>query len=129
MSVDVFYPTKTLKDASKDKPIVSFIPDEDGRDPNPAWDHVARSVWPSTLEDISSRETLANVLMYASNDPTLCEADSHAVIVMARMCQMLMGRTWTDKWLWDNQHSLKKRVKFNKKNYGGFFGGFWRKLW
>ena len=126
----VHYPTKELKEASESKPIISFIPDEDGRDPDPAWDHVARSVWPTTIEGITSRDTLAEVLMYASNDEVLNDAAPQAVIVMSRMCQRLKGSEWMDKWLWDNQLKLKKKVDYNRKNYGaGFFSRLWRKMW
>jgi hypothetical protein len=125
---DVFYPTKELKDAAS-KPVASYIP-EDGRDPDPAWDHISRSLWPSTLEGKTSRESLADILMYSCNDPTLAEASPTTAIVLARMCQRLMGDTWTNKWLWDNQIQLKKRTKYNRRNYGvGFFGKFWRKYW
>ena len=128
--MSVYYPTKELKEASESKPIISFIPDEDGRDPDPAWDHVARSVWPTTIEDVTSRDTLAEVLMYASNDPTLCDASPEAIIVMSRMCQRLKGRGWMDKWLWDNQLKVKKKVDYNRKNFGkGYLSRLWRKIW
>jgi hypothetical protein len=125
---DAFYLTEELKKASISKPLISHIP-EDGRDPDPSWDHMSRSIWPSTLEDRSSREALANELMYATNDPTLREAAPVAVIIMARMCQRMMGDMWTEKWLWDNQFKLKKRVDYNRRNYGvGFIGKLLRKI-
>ena len=124
---DIFYATEELKQASMEKPVVSHIP-EGGRDPDPSWDHIARSIWPTTLEDKTSREALANELMFATNDPTLNEAAPMAVIIMARMCQRMMGDDWMKRWLWDNQFKLKRRVAYNRKNYGvGFFGRLWRK--
>ena len=124
---EVFYPTKKLKEASKNKPIISYIP-EDGRDPDPSWDHISRSLWPTTLENVSSRQALSEILMYACNDPTIEGASPQTAIIMARMCQRLMGRSWMERWLWDNQMGLKKRVAKNHANYGkGFFSRWWQK--
>jgi hypothetical protein len=124
---DSFYPTEELKKASLMKPIVSYIP-EDGKDPDPSWDVIARSLWPSTVDEKTSREALAHELMFATYDPTLRDVAPTVVIVMSRMCQRLMGDVWMDRWLWDNQFILKRRIDYNRRQFGvGFISKFFRK--
>lgn len=113
-----FFITEELKKAKEQKPITSYIPD-DGRDPNPAWDEVARALWPATREQQTARESLADILMYAINDDTVLGASPNAGIAMARMCQNLMGNAWMDSWLILNQNTLRSRIRTNKNNYGG----------
>ena len=113
-----FFPTEALKKQRERKPITAFIP-EDGRDPNPAWDAVARSVWPATRENQTDRESLANALMYACYDDTVLSAAQDAGIIMARMVQSMMGRAWVDRWLKDNYFNLSRRIDRNRREYGG----------
>jgi len=115
----VFYPTEALKRAREQKPIVSYIP-EDGQDPDPAWDVVAKRLWPATRENQTSRESLADVLMWACNDDTVLGASPNAGIVMARMVQNLMGNAWMDHWVRDNYGPLQRKISINKQYYGGF---------
>lgn len=113
-----FFPTEALKKAREARPITSYIP-EDGRDPNPMWDMVARSVWPATKEKQTDREALADVFMWAIYDDTVLGAVPSAGIAMARMAQRMMGNAWMDRWLWENQHPLKRRITINKREFGG----------
>jgi len=119
----VFYPTEALKVASEHKPISSYIPD-DGRDPNPAWDVVARSVWPATKYGQKDREALAEVLMWACNDDVVLGATPSAGIVMARMVQSLMGNAWMDRWVRDNYGPMGQRIRNNQRMYGGLRKAF-----
>jgi hypothetical protein len=113
-----FFPTEVLKKAKELKPITSYIPD-DGRDPNPMWDAVARALWPATKEGQTDREALAEVLMWASYDDTVLGAAPTAGIAMARMVQLLMGNEWMKRWVWENQHPLRRRISINKREFGG----------
>lgn len=79
---------------------------------------MARSVWPATKEKQTSREALAEVLMWAINDDTILGAAPYAGIVMARMAQRLMGNEWMINWLKFNKTELKKRIVINKTNFG-----------
>lgn len=118
ISEAVFFPTEKLKKAREQKPITSYIP-EDGRDPNPAWDDVARSVWPATRENQTHREAMASALMWAIYDDTVTGAAPNAAIILARMCQRLMGNEWMEMWLLLNQNPLRQRVSINRRNFGG----------
>jgi len=113
-----FFPTEVLKQLKEKKPITTFIPD-DGRDPNPMWDEVARSLWPSTKENQTNRESLAETLMWAVCDDTILASSPEAGIVMARLVQQLMGNTWMKRWEWDNFHPLQRKTQFNKHHFGG----------
>jgi len=113
-----FFPTEALKKAKESKPITSYIP-EDGRDPNPMWDDVARSLWPATKEKQTDREALAEVLMWASYDDTVLGAAPTAGIAMSRMAQRLMGNEWMHRWVRENQHPLRRRISINKREFGG----------
>lgn len=113
-----FYPTEALKRTQERKPITSYIT-EDGRDPNPAWDEVARVMWPPTREKQTARESLAEELMWAIYDDTVVGAAPNAGIAMARMCQNLMGNAWMENWLRFNVDPLRNRIKRNRQNYGG----------
>jgi hypothetical protein len=113
-----FFPTEALKRAKELKPITSYIP-EDGRDPNPMWDDVARSLWPAAKENQTDREALAEVLMWASYDDTVLGAAPTAGIMMSRMAQRLMGNEWMKRWAWENQHPLRRRISINKREFGG----------
>lgn len=113
-----FFPTEALKKAREQKPIVSYIP-EDGRDPNPAWDEIARVLWPASRENQTARESLADILMFAIYDDTVLGAVPNAGIAMARMVQNLMGNAWMDRWLRDNQNPLRRRISINKRQFGG----------
>ena len=114
----IFFLTETLKKKKDQKPITSYIP-EDGKDPNPAWDEIARSIWPATRERQTHREALAHVIMWAIHDDTILGAAPCAGIAMSRMAQRLMGDAWMKRWLRDNLNPLRKRVAINRKNYGG----------
>jgi hypothetical protein len=122
-----FFPTETLKIQKERRPITAYIP-EDGRDPDPSWDTVARAVWPATKENQTNREALANSLMYACYDDTVLSAARDAGIIMVRMVQLMMGRTWMDRWLRDNQPGLSRRVSHNRREYGGLFRKITRNL-
>jgi hypothetical protein len=113
-----FFPTEVLKKVKEVKPIMAYIP-EDGRDPNPMWDEVARSLWPATKEKQKDREALAEVLMWAAYDDTVLGAAPCAGIVMSRMAQRLMGNEWMERWQWDNYHPLRRKISFNKREFGG----------
>jgi hypothetical protein len=113
-----FYPTKKLKEAGEKKPIMSYIP-ENGCDPNPAWDDVARSVWPSTKEHQTHREAMASALMWSIYDDTVGGAAPNAAIILARMCQRLMGDEWMEMWLLINRNPLTRRISDNKRKFGG----------
>jgi len=115
-----FFPTEALKKAHEQKPITSYLPENDGRDPNPMWEDVARSVWPATRENQTSREALADVLMWAVYDETILSASPNAGIAMSRMIQRLVGSKWTRDWLRDNRGALQRRIKLNRQEYGGF---------
>ena len=117
-SVVAFFPTEALKKAREQKPIMSYIP-EDGRDPNPVWDEIARSVWPATKEKQTNREALADVFMWAIYDDTVLGACPNAGIAMSRMAQRLMGNEWMNNWLRDNQNPLRRRISINKRDFGG----------
>jgi hypothetical protein len=114
-----FYPTEELKKAREKKPISSYIP-EDGRDPNPAWDEVARIMWPPTRENQSARESLAEQLMWAIHDDTILSASPNVGIALARMCQNLVGNAWMERWLVYNSSPLRDRIRFNRRTFGGF---------
>lgn len=114
----IFYPTEALKKASERRPVTSYIP-EDGRDPNPAWDEIAKAVWPATREGQKSREALADVLMWACNDDVVLGASPNAGIVMARMVQNLMGNEWMDRWLRDNSGPLRRKITLHRREFGG----------
>lgn len=114
----IFFLTETLKQKKDQKPITSYIP-EDGRDPNPLWDELARSIWPATRERQSHRESLADVLMWAIHDDTVLGAAPLAGIAMSRLAQRLMGDHWMKCWLRDNYRPLRRRLAVNKRNYGG----------
>jgi hypothetical protein len=114
-----FFPTEHLKKARERKPITSYIPD-DGRDPNPMWEELAKSVWPATREKQTNREALADVLMWACQDDTVLGAAPNAGIVMSRMAQRLMGNEWMERWHKDNHHQLRRRISVHKHQYGGF---------
>ena len=125
-----FFPTEALKKAREKKPITAYIP-EDGRDPNPAWDEVARVIWPATRENQTAREALADVLMLAVNDETVLGASPNMGVVLARMCQNLMGNEWMEMWLLLNQNRLRQRISINRRRYGGtkkFFKNFFSSL-
>jgi hypothetical protein len=113
-----FYPTEALKRTRERKPITSYIT-EDGRDPNPAWDEIARVMWPPTREKQTARESLAEELMWAIYDDTVIGAAPNAGIAMARMCQNLMGNAWMENWLRFNIDPLRSRIKRNRQHYGG----------
>jgi len=115
-----FFPTEALKKAHEQKPITSYLPESDGKDPNPMWEDVARSVWPATRENQTSREALADVLMWAVYDETILSASPNAGIAMSRMIQRLVGSKWTRDWLRDNRGALQRRIKLNRQEYGGF---------
>jgi len=120
-----FFPTERLKATMEAKGIKSYIP-EDGRDPNPCWDEVARIAWPSSLENQTSRESLANQLMYAVYDDVISGACPEAAIIMSRMAQNLMGNQWMEDWLCKNEGVLRKRIRLHKRTYGSEFK---LKLW
>lgn len=113
-----FFPTETLKKAKEQKPITSYIP-EDGRNPDPAWDVVARVLWPPSRENQTSRESLADVLMWAIYDDVVLGAAPNASIAMARMVQNLMGNAWMERWVKDNQAPLRRRIGIHRREYGG----------
>jgi len=108
--MEKFFPTTELKEASENKPIVGYLP-EDGRDPNPAWDLVANAVWPATKENQTAREALADAFMVASNTASVYNDARNAALIMARMSQILMGKSWVDRWLWDNSDDVHRGRK------------------
>jgi len=114
------FPTEQLKVTMEEKGIKSYIP-EDGRDPNPAWDVVARALWPSTLESQDHREALATQLMWGSYDDVVAGAAPEAAIIMARMAQLLCGKSWMDNWILCNEGVLRRRIKLHKQHFGGEF--------
>lgn len=122
-----FFPTEELKIRSEKQPITSYIPD-DGRDPDPAWDVVARSLWPATRENMSHRESLASTLMYAVYDETIQLASRDTSVITSRMVQTLMGRAWMDRWLRDNYFDVSKRVEHNRRVHGGAATRFLKRL-
>ena len=90
---------------------------EDGRDPDPIWDTVARALWPATKEKQTHREALAHQLMkatYSDNDSDALDRD--AAIIMARLTQLLMGKPWVERWIWDHsrRHLLRQRRASNE---------------
>jgi len=115
-----FFPTERLKIVMEEKGIRSYIP-EDGRDPNPQWDDVARALWPSTLESQNHREALATQLMWGSYDDVVAGAAPEAAIIMARMVLLLCGKSWMDNWILYNEGTLRRRIKLHKKNFGSEF--------
>lgn len=133
-----FFPTERLKIVMEEKGIKNYIP-EDGRDPNPAWDHVARALWPSIWPSMAEekdeeqanrhRESLANQLMWGSYDEVVADIAPEAAIIMARMAQNLCGKTWMKNWVLKNEGTLRKRVKLHKQNYGDtIFQIIWKKI-
>lgn len=115
-----FFPTEALKKAHDQKPITSFLPEKDGKDPNPIWEDIARSIWPATREGQTNREALADILMWAVYDETILSASPNAGIAMSRMIQRLVGDDWVYAWLRDNRGALRRRIQINKREYGGF---------
>lgn len=115
-----FFPTEALKVAHDQKPISSYLPEEDGRDPHPMWEEVARSIWPATKENQTSREALAEILMFAVLDNTVLYASPNAGIAMSRMIQRLVGDNWVENWLLRNHKQLRRKIEINKREYGGF---------
>ena len=94
---------------------------EDGRDPDPIWDSVARSLWPATKEKQSHREALAHQLMkatYSSNDTDALYRD--AAIIMARLTQLLMGKPWVERWVWDHSRRSLLRQRRTSRGVIGF---------
>lgn len=112
-----FFPTERLKITMEQKGITSYIP-EDGRDPNPCWDTVSRALWPSTIDNITNRESLAHQLMYGAYDEVVSGACPEAAVIMSRMAQNLMGNTWMQTWLFNNDGVLRRRIKIHKHQYG-----------
>jgi hypothetical protein len=112
--------TKKLAELKLKQMECTFYIPEDGRDPNPIWEEVSRSVWPSTQENQTDREALADVLMWACQDDVVLNACPNAGIVMSRMAQRLMGDSWMKRWLIDNYSPLRRRVNFHRREYGGF---------
>lgn len=124
-SIDsTFFVTEELKKAREEKPIKSYIPEEGGRDPNPAWDEVSRALWPATKEKQTDRESLAEVLMWTIYDDTVMSAARDSGVVMARLCQKLVGDGWMEQWLLVHQNSLRSRISLNKRRYGGLKKAF-----
>lgn len=119
-----FFVTEALKKAKEEKPITSYIPEEGGRDPNPAYDEVARALWPATKEKQTDREALAEVLMWSIYDDTVLSAARDSGVVMARLCQKLVGDGWMEHWILVHQNSLRSRVSLNKRRYGGLKKAF-----
>jgi len=109
-----FYPTETLKKKMIEKPVTSYILD-DGRDPNPAWDVVARSIWPASVENKTDREALADRLMYSIHKEDGLEYET--LIIMSRMAQNLMGNEWMQNWLKNHYFEMRTtRVKKYRKS-------------
>lgn len=125
MSETTFYLTETLKKKMMEKPIISYIPD-DGKDPNPAWDLLARSVWPSSTETETDREAFANRLMKSIHNES--EIGCETVIILSRMAQLLMGRTWVNDWLKNHYFEMLRTPfrKYRRGKIGRFFDKFFQ---
>ena len=106
---EVPYVTPEIAKAKEKRALGAYLL-EDGRDPDPIWDTVARALWPATKERQTHREALANRLMtatYGSNDTETLDRD--AAIIMARFTQLLMGKPWVERWIWD--HSRRSLLR------------------
>ena len=99
---------------------------EEGRDPNPIWDTVCRSIWPATREKQTHREAMSDRLMnalYCKTDDEVLDRD--AAIIMARLAQLLMGKPWMERWVWDHSHRAALR---QRRTHGTGIVGFIQKL-
>lgn len=115
-SSEVPYVTPEIAKAREGRSSSAYLL-EDGRDPDPVWDTIARALWPATKEKQTHRESLADRLMkatYASNDTDTLDRD--AAIIMARLTQFLMGKPWVERWIWD--HSRRSLLHQRRTNRG-----------
>lgn len=119
-SSEVPYVTLEVAKARDSRPSTAYLL-EDGRDPDPIWDTVARALWPATKEKQTHREALAHQLMqatYSSNDTDSLDRD--AAIIMARLTQLLMGKPWVERWVWDNSRRSLLRQRRTGRGVIGF---------
>lgn len=119
-SSEVPYVTLEVAKAKEKRALTAYLL-EDGRDPDPIWDTVARALWPATKEKQTHREALAHRLMkatYSSNDSDALDRD--AAIIMARLTQLLMGKPWVERWVWDQSKRSLLRQRRTTRGVIGF---------